>query len=117
MSTDAEKSALCLSCLRCCKSVSFFTQHTEDMGEQYWADAVYFYKARGFKVSFHDVVIDGNQKRVLAIEIPDFPCPHLTPNGCNFYDTRPNACRRYDGYAELKEECAWRTLPEYQKEV
>lgn len=82
------------------------------MGEQYWADAVYFYKARGFTVTFHDVVVDAKPKRVLAIEIPDYPCPHLTDTGCNIYESRPNACRRYDGRKEMGDKCAWSTITE-----
>ena len=95
-----KKQELCLQCMKCCKSVKIHTAYTDQD-----ADAIYFFKVRGFKVSF----MEHNNQTILMVEA-DYPCPHLSENGCGIYATRPNACRVFDGEAELGTECAWSTL-------
>jgi len=48
----------------------------------------YFYKERGCEVKY----IDGT-----AWVIIPFECPRLTDGGCRDYESRPGACRAFDG--------------------
>jgi len=60
-----------------------------------------FYEARGFNT----YKVNGNQMGITL----NYPCPHLKPNGCDIYETRPGVCRDYDGrqHALMKDKCLW----------
>jgi Fe-S-cluster containining protein len=94
--TDEHKQQLCLSCLKCCKvigvPISSYYASIPQVHE--------FYTTRGGRVVPY--------KDFTLIVFP-FPCPHLTEQGCSIYQSRPNACRAYDGTKDpiMKDECLW----------
>ncbi len=91
------KSELCIECQECCKTIKmpntgFLSFHARTL-----------YEARGFTISTED----GN----VFIVIPH-TCQHLTPEGCAIYNTRPQACKVYDGRTDPTVNCRWKELEE-----
>ena len=89
------RSDLCLQCLECCQKFrlpvnKFITQRDRDL-----------YKARGFELA-----------RIHGVQFLVFPhiCPQLTPEGCKIYDTRPDACKMYNGLRDPVVDCKWKEL-------
>ncbi len=97
-----EKERLCISCQKCCKELIVYTHPIlyECSAER----LVDFYEARGFSVMRleEDAII-------LSFE---HICPHLTPEGCDIYETRPDVCREYSGIEDFGKECLWSTIEE-----
>ena len=95
------KSKLCLECQECCLSV--IIPHTA--GKELKPASVEFWEARGIKVKKDD--------KGYYLIIP-FPCPHLPPEGCNIYKTRPQVCRNYDGrkakHRYIRDVCKWNEI-------
>ena len=88
--------ALCLKCLACCKILAIPSDRF-----LLTQDDIELYEARGCKLK----VLDGK----FYIVMP-YPCPHLTPQGCDIYDKRPKSCEYYDGRMDplVAGECLWR---------
>ena len=84
----------CLDCLECCKNISY---EIEMKGPLRLYEE--FATVRGLKIS----KVVGNRVYIL---IP-LACPHLTNEGCEIYEFRPEVCRIYDGRRDpaLKEKC------------
>lgn len=95
-----EKERSCLSCQKCCRELSIYTHPI--LYSCPAEDIVDFYEARGFHVTRleEDAV-------VLTIE---HTCPHLTPDGCDIYESRPKVCREYSGIEDFGEGCLWSKL-------
>jgi len=94
MLDEKKKQRLCLQCMECCKLLAI---PLTDISKE----AIEFYTARGCWI---DALHGGR----IGVIIP-FPCPHLTPQGCNIYDTRPKACRDSDGTKDplVRDKCLW----------
>jgi Fe-S-cluster containining protein len=88
-----KKRKLCLQCLECCKVFYVPTQINNEAEKE-------FYELRGCTVEN----FRGNQVVVIPL-----PCPHLTPEGCNIYNERPEVCKNYDGTKDplMKDKCLW----------
>lgn len=93
----SKKQELCKQCQKCCKRIGIYTRYTDAD-----ADAINFFKIRGCDVSFDEQVF-------LKVEL-EFPCPHLTKDGCNIYNARPVVCTEYDGRNDFSKECLWSTI-------
>ncbi len=96
----SEKEKLCIACQKCCKELFIYTHPV-----LYSCPAgplVDFYRARGFDVKRleEDAII-------LSFK---HTCPHLTPEGCDIYEQRPEACVNYSGIEDFGEECLWSKL-------
>lgn len=94
-----EKSALCLKCMECCKSVVIPTPW--EITGALTTTAIILYKTRGFTTFFQD--------RHLHLEA-DIPCKYLSlKTGCTIYEDRPAACRIYDGtkHPRMRDKCLW----------
>lgn len=104
-SIEARKQALCLSCMECCRWLTFVTEVATSK-INYIAP---LYKMRDCKVS----VLPRGDKAIVVIFVPR-ACHHLSPAGCAIYQTRPPACRDYDGRKDpmLKDICKWKELKE-----
>ncbi len=91
---DEKKKKLCLDCLECCKNLAVPLAGVCD-------EARKFYSFRNCTV---EPILGGR----IGVVIP-FPCPHLTPKGCDIYDKRPASCREYDGTKDplMKNKCLW----------
>jgi Fe-S-cluster containining protein len=87
---------LCLSCMACCK-VFVIPIRLEDTPER----CREVYEARGYEFKY----LEPDK----ALLVSHSPCPHLTEGGCDIYDTRPQACRDYDGRHDpwMKGKCLW----------
>ena len=96
---------LCLSCMECCRWLTFITEVPKDK-VNYMTP---LYKMRDCKVT----VMPRGGKAVVVILVPK-TCHHLSPIGCAIYQTRPQACRDYDGRRDpvLKDICKWNELEE-----
>ena len=90
------KSELCLRCMKCCEVVSFEVTPS--------ATSLEFYKARGAKIK---LITSGSP--LMIVSFP-YPCPHLTPKGCDIYEHRPLACKAFDGSKSLtsRDYCLWK---------
>jgi len=101
-----EKEKLCISCQKCCKEIFVYTHPVlyscpaEMIAE--------FYEARGFTVT--------RLKEDAMILSLAHTCPHLTPEGCDIYEKRPNACEEYSGIEDFGEGCLWSSLKEEKEE-
>ncbi|MBI5102954.1 MAG: YkgJ family cysteine cluster protein [Nitrospirae bacterium] len=96
---ESKKQKLCLSCQKCCKSVGVYTH--PDFFECSTKEVVDFYRMRGFRVK--------KERGALFLTL-DYPCPHLTPDGCGIYEKRPEICRNYDGMEDFGKGCLWSGL-------
>jgi len=95
-----EKERLCIACQKCCKELFIYTHPVlYDCPAGTIAD---FYKARGF-----DVTTLEENAMILSFK---HICPHLTPAGCDIYETRPTACSDYSGIEDFGEGCLWSSL-------
>lgn len=94
------KQELCIACQKCCKELGVYTFNGFYEDEE--AAVVHFYETRGCTLTRGESGL-----MYLSMKIP---CPHLTPAGCDIYDTRPEICRKYSGLEELGEECLWSGL-------
>jgi Fe-S-cluster containining protein len=92
-----KKQELCKECQKCCKRIGIYTRY-RDVD----ADAINFFKIRGFDVFFDDMGF-------VKLEL-NLPCPHLTNTGCDIYNARPVVCAEYDGRKDYGEECLWTTI-------
>lgn len=96
---EKRKSELCLSCLECCKYLTFA------LPSDVWGSRLQtFYYARGCKIW-----PTGNVVRMLVPSV----CQHLNlSSGCGVYEDRPIVCREYDGRGDvfLKDTCKWNKL-------
>ena len=90
---STKKKKLCLQCMECCKV--FYVPTVLNKYEE-----KEFYELRGCQVKRYQ-----NH----AIVIVPLPCPHLTPQGCDIYDQRPQVCKDYDGTKDpfMKDKCLW----------
>ena len=90
---STKKKKLCLQCMECCK-VFYVTTTWERYEEKE------FYELRGCEVRPY--------KGYYIVIVP-LPCPHLTPQGCDIYNKRPQVCRDYDGRKDpfMKDKCLW----------
>lgn len=82
-SKQAQK--ICVQCQKCCNYVTFTITFYSESERQ---DLIEFYSARGF------LIIDNKDSISVVIESK---CPQLTIYGCRDYNSRPIACRIYDG--------------------
>jgi len=96
----SRKQKLCIECQKCCRDVSVYTR--ADLYNCSNRKVIEFYRTRGFKVHKEGDAI------LLTFSIP---CPHLTPDGCDIYEKRPEVCREYDGMEDFDEECLWSSRP------
>ena len=109
---ERKKQDLCLACLECCKHLVFFVRPQAAVG-QTWIRALRelesFYKIRG--CGFKKLTNNWGGIETCLVEVP-FPCPHLTKYGCDFYNDRPDICRKYDGRRDpmMSATCRWREL-------
>ena len=78
-----QEEVVCIECQECCKWMGIIIPSDE------WKERRKFYEVRGCEVAR----TEGDDVYVLLPSV----CPHLTPNGCDIYDYRPNYCREYDG--------------------
>ena len=94
MLDDKKKSKLCLQCLECCKVIAIPVEHVSP-------ETIELYVARGCWLA----PLSGGR---YGIVIP-FPCPHLTPEGCDMYNNRPQVCKDYDGKKDplMADKCLW----------
>ncbi len=92
----SRKQRLCIECQKCCRNVAIYTH--PDFYNCSAKEVRNFYKLRGFDVQ--------KENGALLLSLP-LPCPHLTQDGCNIYEKRPQSCRDYDGIDDLGEECLW----------
>lgn len=96
----SEKEKLCIACQKCCKELFLYTHPV-----LYSCPAetiVDFYRVRGF-----DVTRLEEDALILSFK---HTCPHLTSEGCDIYEKRPQACVEYSGIEDFGEECLWSTL-------
>lgn len=96
MTESEKKQFACLSCQKCCKEFGLLTYF------EWNEENLEYFQARGFLTSNYN----GN----IVVWTDKFPCPHLTKNGCNIYETRPEICKKYDGRENLGSDCAWSEL-------
>jgi len=94
MLDEAKKQKLCLQCMECCKILAI-------PADVFSPRAIELYVTRGCWLAS----ISGGRRGVV---IP-YPCPHLTPKGCNIYEQRPQDCRDYNGTKDplMKDKCLW----------
>jgi Fe-S-cluster containining protein len=76
--TDEERSKVCVECGNCCKFIAI-TSNGENAS---------FMAAWGYELK--PIVGRGEFTATLY-----HPCQHLTPDGCDIYETRPKLCREY----------------------
>ena len=101
---EEQKQQACLKCFKCCKEFAValhpinFTVEVRDINTE-------FFKARGFSL------VKDLKNNTTYLEIPNYPCPHLTETGCDIYETRPKVCRDYDGRKDFND-CEWHKLEE-----
>jgi len=95
MKNTKEQQEICVKCQECCKWVTF----TLSPSDGYRNKMRDYYSHRGF-----DVV--SSVDRFMPVMIPS-PCPHLTKDGCNVYENRPDYCKEYDGREDpfLRDKC------------
>lgn len=93
---ENKKSKLCLQCMECCKILAVPIEL-----KYIHPESIAFYVARGCWIA----PLSGGR---LGIVVP-FPCPHLTPEGCDMYENRPQECRDYDGTRDplMSDKCLW----------
>jgi len=96
-----ETSKICLSCMKCCKTIGILTSYLYEDKE-----IREFYEARGAKVSEKAVGVGVDFEKLIFLEF-NFSCPNLDPEkGCKIYDTRPEICRRYpEDVSQLLDGC------------
>ena len=100
MSLEKEKSDLCLTCLACCKALAIPTPYVYSN-----AEFKEFYRVRGCGI----VPVTGEEFSLVWLRIA---CPHLTIEGCDIYEDRPEWCKKYDGRLDplMKDICKWEEL-------
>ena len=100
--SSEEKSKLCLQCLECCKWLGVPTSLNLNFPPNRE-----FYATRGARFS------EFGKDQMVVVQST---CQHLTPTGCAIYETRPLACRFYDGRKDpiVADRCLW--LPQNRKE-
>jgi Fe-S-cluster containining protein len=78
--------------MECCKILSFEVSLSKM--------SIAFYKARGTRM----LIYQGR----LIVTVPHI-CKKLTSKGCSIYNTRPDACRFFDGASSItvKDVCLW----------
>jgi Fe-S-cluster containining protein len=101
---DAEKSKRCLECGNCCKMVVAFFPVSLSVAH---ADETILWRLpRGIT-------------RIPALDRPGYEawnipsvCPWLDEktNKCGIYETRPEVCRKWDGFQHPEVDCAWRDV-------
>ena len=99
--TKSRKQKLCIECKKCCRYVGVYTH--PDFYDCSLEEVRKFYEMRGFTVQ--------KDSGAILLTIP-FPCPHLAPDGCDIYEKRPLACRKYNGMEDFGHECLWSRLKE-----
>ena len=102
----ARKSELCLSCLECCKWLRFDCGGRTEKEAKAMSN---FYTVRGCQTKIVQLV----DYYLLVVLVPTI-CPFLSQKGCSRYDTRPPACRHYDGRKDImiSDVCKWKELGE-----
>jgi Fe-S-cluster containining protein len=96
----SEKERLCISCQKCCKEIFIYTHPVLYSCP---ADIVVdFYRARGFEIT-------RLREDALILSLKH-TCPHLTAEGCDIYEKRPQACVDYSGIEDFGDGCLWSTL-------
>ncbi len=101
----SRKQKLCIECQKCCTRLALYTH--PDFYDCSVKDVRNFFKMRGFDVQ--------KEKGALLLSFT-FPCPHLTKEGCNIYEKRPQPCREYNGLEDFGEECLWSGLKKKKRE-
>lgn len=95
---------LCAECKgACCKTVVFPTQYSE-----FNSFAKDLYETRGWFIQVY--------KGKLWI-YKEESCPELTDTGCKIFESRPAACKMYDGRNDpiLRTVCLWNKLGKEEK--
>ena len=94
----ADLQHLCLSCRYCCTIMTFPVYQGAKLPHMYQA----FFAARQIETVYDD--FSG-----LWLAIAPLQCPHLKEDGCDLYPNHPEACRIFDGRANVatKEHCKW----------
>lgn len=90
---------LCLSCGECCRALILYAPRPGFLLEP---QAEAWMAARGLTVLER---LKGWYRVSLQA-----PCPHLAPGEpwkCDIYETRPEACRTFDGRTEPSLNCPW----------
>lgn len=101
---DKRKSQLCLKCLKCCNYIAVRADFA--YGDPH---SMEFYTTRGCAV----VEAKGGG----ALVVFKSPCQHLTQKGCAIYESRPDACRAYDGRLDpvVESMCRWHEISEEEE--
>ena len=82
MPTNSE---ICIECQWCCTHVYVPVQMSDK-------DMVLLLLFRGIELQSY-----GGTTYAIMHQV----CQHLTVNGCNIYDLRPDVCRQYDGRKDM----------------
>ena len=108
LTLEQKKSELCKLCQFCCTYISLDTVYCKRFMKEGYEPNLELLKTRGLTEFYIDDVTG-----CLVIEAK-FPCTHLTPDGCDIYETRPDSCRNYDGIRDgrgsFKKKCYWQFL-------
>lgn len=83
MSKFTPNQKACLSCMECCKYITF-TVHSRNVDSD-----VKMYRLKGCIVT----AVYGSD---IFLVVPA-KCKNLTKKGCSIYESRPQECRIYDG--------------------
>jgi hypothetical protein len=105
------KSELCLSCGKCCMSMTFYGGDVDDESR----DEIYWMELHGFRIDY----VEERSGTEYYFSLPqrcNMLQERLSPQGsteyvCGVYETRPQMCRDYDGSVEGPlgvADCAWR---------
>jgi len=97
---------LCAECKgRCCKTIVFPTQYSE-----FDSFAKDLYETRGWYTT-------GYRGKLWIYK--EESCPELTEAGCNIFESRPAACKMYDGRNDpiVRPHCLWSKLNKEEKNV
>lgn len=90
---------LCAECKGvCCKTIVFPTQYSE-----FDSFAKDLYETRGWYAT-------GYKGKLWIYK--EESCPELSETGCKIFESRPSACKMYDGRSDpiVRDQCLWSKL-------